>query len=68
MNGDLREAVQMLAGDNARLCTITLAADELAREVEKMLEAVKRTPEYTEWRCKLVQSALDAFKIARQGQ
>lgn len=48
---------QTLAADNARLCTIALAADALATALEKHGEqhfAIK--------------AALDAYKIVRNGQ
>ncbi len=60
VRGDLREAVQMLAGDNARLCTIVIAADKLAEVFER----------YQNGRAAIfhVEQALHAYKIARQGQ
>lgn len=59
MNGDLREAVQMLAADNARLCGIAEAADELAKVVERYARTGQRAD---------LEHALDAYKIVRQGQ
>ena len=38
MNGDLREAVTMLAADNARLCGRLIAAEELADAVRRFIE------------------------------
>jgi hypothetical protein len=56
MNGDLREAIRMLAADNVRLLGIVEAADKLA-------EAIKNHGE----RHFAVRDALDAFRIIRQG-
>lgn len=68
MNGDLEEAIQILAADNARLCGILIAADALALELERMLESAERSPEFNRWRGGLVQRALEAYKIVRSGQ
>lgn len=58
IRGDLRAAVQMLAADNARLCGIALAGDELA----KVLAAYRHSLPPR------ARQALDKYKIARQGQ
>lgn len=64
---DWKDVSISLAASNARLCSIALAADALALEVELMLEAFKRDYAHTEWRMKLAQKALDAYKITRSG-
>lgn len=62
MSGDLEEAVRMLAADNARLCEILLAADALAETLER---AQRNNP----WReGSEMKRALDAYRVARQGQ
>lgn len=66
--GDLRMAVTMLAGDNARLCEIGLAADALAAEVARLLEDEDRVGAYIGRRLKIVRRALEAYRITRQGQ
>lgn len=58
----------MLAGDNARLCGIVIAADKLAEQVALLLESDARTSDLTRWRLAIVRQALDAYKIVRQGQ
>jgi hypothetical protein len=59
VSGDLEEAVKMLAADNARMCDILLAADKLAKTVEKYAKVGQRAD---------LEHALDAYKIVRQGQ
>ncbi len=56
--GDLGAAVQMLAADNARLCGIAIAADELVKVVERYARTGQRAD--------LVR-ALDAYRTARNG-
>lgn len=56
-----------LAADNARMCGIIIASDELAREVELLLEAMTRGS-YVSFRRDILQRALDAYKIVRSGQ
>ena len=60
MSGDLGEAVQMLAADNAKLCEIALKADELAYEVGRLLG----TGTYSMMK---LRKALDAYRVVRQG-
>lgn len=57
MNGDLEEAVRMLAADNCRLIDIALAADKLA---DAVADAVLKTP--------AERRALDAYRVVRNGQ
>lgn len=68
MNGDLENAVSMLAADNARLCDIGIAADKLAEEVERLLEDEDRGSPYLKWRLKILWRALEAYKVVRNGQ
>lgn len=57
-----RSAAQTLAADNARLCAIALAADKLEQAVTSLVQDAHQSL-YTNLR-----AALDAYKIARQGQ
>lgn len=59
MSGDLRAAVTMLAGDNARMCDILLAADRLADEIEKKLHSGQDLI--------AIRRALESYKVVRQG-
>jgi hypothetical protein len=70
MSGDLENAVQMLAADNARMCDILIAADKLTAEVAKLLESTERESAYSvmQWRAKLVRAALDNYSQTRTGQ
>lgn len=61
MNGDLEEAVRMLAADNARMCSIIEAADKLA-------EAVAKHPRAPIMLTRAILDALDNYRIVRQGQ
>ena len=61
MSGDLEEAVRMLAADNARMCDIIIAADELAA----MVDAQPNAPVAPYPR---LRKALEKYKIVRQGQ
>mgnify|MGYP003579279658 CR=1 FL=1 len=56
-----RDAAQMLAASNAKFCTIAMAADALANAAGRMIagETYSRS---------LLRDALDAYKIARQGE
>ena len=65
MHGDLGAAVQMLAADNARLCDVGLAADELARVVEVIALRYRCTQPTMAGQ---LQRALDAYKSIRNGQ
>lgn len=56
----LRSAVMMLAADNARLCSIAIAADKLATAVGKMT----RTGSIHD---AVLCAALDEYLIVRQG-
>lgn len=59
MSGDLREAVTMLAADNARLCGRLIAAEELAEAVADVLgnhPVISRK----------LAKALDAYNAARE--
>lgn len=60
--GDLGNAVQMLAADNARMCEIVLAADALAEEIRRVL-ALHYDSSFPR-----IRAALDAYKSARNGQ
>lgn len=61
MSGDLEEAVRMLAADNARMCDIIIAADELA-------EAVAEQPHAPVGPRPRLLKALEKYRIVRQGQ
>lgn len=63
--GDLGTAVQMLAADNARLCGIAMAAENLADAAARALLATG----YDKQRAMAgLRAALDAFQQARAGQ
>lgn len=62
MSGDLENAVQMLAADNARLCGIAMAADKLADEIERVLRL------HYETSFPRIREALEAYKQSRTGQ
>ncbi len=57
-------ATQMLAGDNARLCGIVLAADKLVETVERLKTAQQGEVAAAFAR---IQRALDAYKVTKQG-
>ena len=61
VRGDMFAAAQMLAADNARLCGIVIAADELAAAV---LECDARESPQT---VRAMIAALDAYKVVRGG-
>lgn len=52
-------AAQLLAADNARLCSIALAADELAAALEKAMSGAAHNPE--------IDDALWAYRAVRNG-
>lgn len=62
MSGDLENAVQTLAADNAKLCTIAIAADKLAEATKAFMGN-----RWNSAKGKAVLVALDAYNIARQG-
>lgn len=57
--GDLFAALQYLAADNVRLCDIAIAADKLAKAVERILVEEVSDPG--------LEAALDAYKVVRNG-
>lgn len=65
MNGDLKAAIQILAADNARLLGIVQAADELLEASVRALGIF--VPPYTP-ALQSLKNAIDAYKIARNGQ
>ncbi len=70
MSEDLREAVQMLAASNARMCDILIAADALAAQLERYIAACttpsrERSPDYSLPKLK---RELEAYRIVRSGQ
>lgn len=58
MSGDLREAVTMLAADNARLCGRLIAAEVLAEAVRKFIDQPHRRS--------LLETALDGYDAAKE--
>ncbi len=67
MSYDWKSAAQMLAGDNARLCTIALAADELVTAVEAFLEAVDGVDRVRRSKINGLIAAYEAYHVAKQG-
>lgn len=68
MNGDDFNALQALAADNARLCTIVLAADKLCAAVEAFLEACEGTDKVRRSKVNGLITAYEAYHVVRQGQ
>jgi hypothetical protein len=64
MNGDLKAAVTLLAADNARLCDIALAAEQLEKAVRECRYLRSTMP--TLW--SHLENAANAFAAVRNGQ
>ena len=62
--GDMWNAAQILAGDNARLCGIVIEADKLAEAVELLAHLRHSAPVGVFAR---IQAALDAYRVVRNG-
>lgn len=59
MSGDLREAIQILAADNARMCTRLIAAEELAERLRRWLDS------HASVTVKQLEKALEAYEATR---
>ncbi len=64
MNGDLENAIQVLAADNARLCEIGLAADAVVKAAEELMRASVGRVHFERG----LKAALEAYKVVRNGQ
>lgn len=67
MNGDLREAVQTLAADNARLCGIAQAADQLVANLRRLIQAEDRHG-FRFLNKKEIEDCIIAYTVVRNGQ
>lgn len=70
VNGDLHEAVRMLAACNARLCDIALAADKIVEAFATVNEKPPKGVDLVGWvgvRMRRIHEAIAAYKVIRQG-